>query len=147
MSITYRKSKLVRRSRVLWGSFSLWRPRLVFWFGAIAIGVVSVAFAKLADLAQKAFASLTTSGEFSFLLPLVIAPGGFMLSAYLAATVFPNAQGSGIPQAIAARHLREDEDRGRLLSLKIAVGCNTVQIIAAEYDAVSTFTGSNASRH
>ncbi|MGO7324517.1 chloride channel protein, partial [Rhizobium ruizarguesonis] len=40
----------------------------------------------------------------------------------LAATLFPNSQGSGIPQAIAARHLRDDEDRTRLLSLKIAFG-------------------------
>lgn len=122
MPVTYRKSKLFRRSRVIWGSFSLWRPRFIFWLGAIAIGVVSVAFAKMADLAQKGFASLTSSGEFAFLFPLFITPLGFMLSACLAAKFFPNSQGSGIPQAIAARHLHEDEDRGRLLSLPIAFG-------------------------
>ncbi|TCL63660.1 chloride channel protein [Rhizobium sp. BK251] len=122
MPVTYRKSKLLRRSRVLWGSFSLWRPRIIFWFGAIAIGVVSVAFAKMADFAQKAFTTLTSSGELMFLLPLLMAPFGFMLSAYLAARFFPNSQGSGIPQAIAARHLHDDEDRARLLSLRIAFG-------------------------
>jgi len=122
MPAAYRKSKLLRRSRVLRGSFSLWRPRLVFWFGAIAIGLVSVAFAKLADLAQMGFALVRTSGEFAFLLPVLITPLGFMLSAFLAARVFPNSQGSGIPQAIAARHLQNDEDRGRLLSLKVASG-------------------------
>ncbi|WP_425623837.1 chloride channel protein [Agrobacterium radiobacter] len=122
MPVTYRKSKLFRRSRVIWGSFSLWRPRFIFWLGAIAIGVVSVAFAKMADLAQKGFASLTSSGEFAFLFPIFITPLGFMLSACLAAKFFPNSQGSGIPQAIAARHLHEDEDRGRLLSLRIAFG-------------------------
>ncbi|MGO7910621.1 chloride channel protein, partial [Rhizobium ruizarguesonis] len=68
MPQSYRYSKLFRRSRVLWGSFSLWRPRLVFWCGALAIGVISVAFAKLADLAQKGFGSLTSSGEWAFLL-------------------------------------------------------------------------------
>ncbi|MCS4095832.1 chloride channel protein [Rhizobium sp. BK176] len=122
MPSAYRKSKLFRRSRVLRGSLSLWRTRAVFWFGAIAIGVVSVIFAKLADLAQRAFTSIGSSSEFAFLLPLLITPLGFMLSAYLAAKVFPNSQGSGIPQAIAARHLQENEDRQRLLSLKIAVG-------------------------
>lgn len=122
MPLPYRNSRLLRRSRVIWGSFSLWRPRLVFWCGALAIGLVSVGFARLADLAQKAFGSLTASGEWSFLLPLIISPLGFMLSAFLAARLFPNSQGSGIPQAIAARHLRHEEDRTRLLSLRIAVG-------------------------
>lgn len=122
MPLPYRNSRLLRRSRVIWGSFSLWRPRLVFWCGALAIGLVSVGFARLADLAQKAFAGLTATGEWSFLLPLVISPLGFMLSAFLAIKLFPNSQGSGIPQAIAARHLREEEDRSRLLSLRIAAG-------------------------
>ncbi len=122
MPLPYRNSRLLRRSRVIWGSFSLWRPRLVFWCGALAIGLVSVGFARLADLAQKAFAGLTASGEWSFLLPLIVSPLGFMLSAFLAIRLFPNSQGSGIPQAIAARHLREEEDRSRLLSLRIAAG-------------------------
>lgn len=122
MPVSYRNSKLLRRSRVFWGSLSLWRPRLVFWCGALAIGVISVGFARLADLAQKAFAGVTSSGEWAFLLPLILAPLGFMLSAYLAARFFPNSQGSGIPQAIAARHLRDEEDRTRLLSLRIAFG-------------------------
>ncbi|NEJ71780.1 chloride channel protein [Rhizobium phaseoli] len=122
MPVLYRKSRLLRRSRVLWGSLALWRPRLIFWCGAFAIGVISVGFARLADLAQRAFAGVTASGEWSFLLPLAITPLGFMLSAYLAATFFPNAQGSGIPQAIAARHLRDPEDRTRLLSLRLVFG-------------------------
>ncbi|WP_313193750.1 chloride channel protein [Shinella zoogloeoides] len=122
MADLYRKSKLLRRSRVFWGSFSLWRPRLVFWCGALATGVISVGFAKLADLAQHVFTHVTTATEWSFLLPLLLTPAGFALSAYLAARFFPNSQGSGIPQAIAARHLKDDEDRGRLLSLRIAFG-------------------------
>ncbi|WP_085742004.1 MULTISPECIES: chloride channel protein [Rhizobium] len=122
MPVLYRKSRLLRRSRVLWGSLALWRPRLIFWCGAFAIGIISVGFARLADLAQRAFAGLTTSGEWGLLLPLVITPLGFMLSAYLAARFFPNAQGSGIPQAIAARHLRDPEDRTRLLSLRLVFG-------------------------
>ena len=122
MPSPYRYSKLLRRSRVIWGSFSLWKPRLVFWCGALAIGMISVGFAKLADLAQNAFGSLTSASEWTVLLPLVLTPAGFMLSAYLAATLFPNSGGSGIPQAIAARHLHDAEDRTRLLSLKIAFG-------------------------
>jgi H+/Cl- antiporter ClcA len=56
------------------------------------------------------------------LLPIFLTPLGFVLSAWLCMTLFPNAQGSGIPQAIAARHLHDDADRSRLLSLRLAVG-------------------------
>lgn len=122
MQPLYRKSKVLRRSRVFWGSLSQWKPRLVFWIGAIAIGLVSVGFAKLADLAQKAFQAMNMAGPHAYLIPLLAAPLGFMLAAYLSLRLFPNAQGSGIPQAIAARHLHDDEDRGKLLSLRIAFG-------------------------
>ncbi|OLP61699.1 chloride channel protein [Xaviernesmea oryzae] len=117
-----RKSKLLRRSRVLWASPALWRPRLVFWCGALAIGVVSVGFAKMADWAQHVFAAMTGSTSHGFLIPLLLTPAGFTLSAFLAIRFFPNSQGSGIPQAIAARHLHEDEDRRWLLSLRVAFG-------------------------
>ncbi|WP_455274459.1 chloride channel protein [Rhizobium herbae] len=122
MPSIYKKSKLLRRSRVLWGSFGLWKRRLVFWTGAIAVGLVSVLFAKLADLAQHLFFAVRSSGEWGFLLPLVLTPIGFVICAYLAISFFPNSQGSGIPQAIAARHLRDDGDRSKLLSLRLAFG-------------------------
>jgi H+/Cl- antiporter ClcA len=125
----YRKSRLLRRSRVLWGSLNLWRPRLVFWTGALAIGVISVVFAKLADLAQRAFAGLTAPAEWTWFLPILITPLGFVLSAWLAARLFPNSQGSGIPQAIAARHLHHEEDRTRLLSLRLAFGKIVLTIV------------------
>ena len=35
---------------------------------------------------------------------------------------FPGSQGSGIPQAIAARHLRDEDDRSHILSLRLVVG-------------------------
>lgn len=122
MPAKYKKMKMVRRSRVVWGSWRIWKPRAVFWIGALAVGIISVGFAKAADWAQHLFLSTTTSGEWTFLLPLVITPLGFMLCAWLAMVVFPNSGGSGIPQAIAARHFHDDEDRSRLLSLKLAVG-------------------------
>ena len=122
MSRYYSKSKLLRRGRAMWGSYQVWRMRLVFWLGALAIGAVSVGFARLADVAQHLFSTARTAGEWTFLLPLVITPLGFVLCAWLAMQFFPNAQGSGIPQAIAARHLHDREDRARLLNLKLAVG-------------------------
>ncbi|MDO1581379.1 chloride channel protein [Rhizobium oryzicola] len=122
MPIAYRKSRMYRRSRVMRGSWSVWKPRIVFWIGAIAIGVVSVGFAMAADHAQRLFKMLLAVHPAAFILPIAITPLGFVLCAYLAMRVFPNAQGSGIPQAIAARHLHGDGPRSALLSLKLAVG-------------------------
>lgn len=115
-------SRLARRSRVFRWSAAVWKPRIVFWLGAIAIGLTSVGFAALADWAQHLFTGLTTASPLAFYLPLLLTPAGFALSAWLAITYFPNAQGSGIPQAIAARHLHEDADRARLLSLRLGFG-------------------------
>jgi H+/Cl- antiporter ClcA len=122
MRKSHHKSKLLRRSRTVFGSANLWKPRFVFWIGALAIGVVSVVFAKLADIAQHAFFEVTDPSGSAFLLPLLLTPLGFMLSILLAMKFFPNAQGSGIPQAIAARHLHDDQERARLLSLRLAAG-------------------------
>lgn len=113
---------IVRRSRVLVTSRRLWRPRLVFWAGALAIGVISVAFAQAADAAHALFERLTSTPGWGPWLPLALTPAGFVLCAWAAARFFPNAQGSGIPQAMAARQLRTRAARSRLLSLRIVAG-------------------------
>jgi H+/Cl- antiporter ClcA len=117
-----RKSKLLRRIKVMRGRKGMWRARAVFWAGALATGIVSVFFAEASDWALKLFHTVTSAGKWSFLLPLIITPVGFGLSAWLAFVYFPNSQGSGIPQAIAARHFRDHASRDRLLSLKLSVG-------------------------
>ncbi|MCO5730996.1 chloride channel protein [Rhizobium sp. SSA_523] len=129
MPFFYRRSKVFRRSRVMRGSWQVWKPRIVFWIGAIAIGMVSVGFAALADKAQHLFQTLRTAGEFGYLAPLLLTPAGFALCAFLAIRFFPNSQGSGIPQAIAARHLHDESSRFYLLSLRIAVGKILLTII------------------
>ena len=53
---------------------------------------------------------------------LVVTPLGFALSVFLTNRFFPNAQGSGIPQAIAARHLTDQSARESLVSLRFAAG-------------------------
>jgi len=130
MAGTSRKFPMLRRSRAMWGSRRVWQPRLVFWAGAVSIGVISVLFAVLADRAQALFhVMIGDGGGWRFYLPLVVTPLGFVLCAWLARAFFPGSQGSGIPQAIAARHLRDDEDRGHLLSLRLAAGKIALTII------------------
>ncbi len=109
--------RLLRRSR--WLTLRIWRQRLVFWGGAIAIGCVSVAFTAAADGAQAVF--LHGIARF-WLLPLIVTPIGFVICAALTQKFFPGAEGSGIPQAIAARHLARGPDRFRLLAPRLIIG-------------------------
>ena len=91
--------------------------RFVFWGGALAVGVVSVAFAAAATQASRLFHHLLFHPWFA----LVLTPLGFVLSAWLAARFFPGSQGSGIPQAIAARHM-DTTGRAQVLSLRLTFG-------------------------
>jgi len=106
----------LRRQQHLYLSLTLWRRRLVFWIGALAVGVISVGFALGADWAQYWFTSTFAAHVW---WTLAVTPAGFMLSAFLCRRFFPGAQGSGIPQTIAARVLRTPEQRTKLLSLKL----------------------------
>ena len=109
---------LYRRHRKLLFSGRRWRMRLVFWGGALAVGVVSVGFAALATQATHLFRGILVHPWYA----LILTPLGFALSSFLAQRFFPGSQGSGIPQAIAARHMKDTAARSRLLSLKLAFG-------------------------
>ncbi|MCG7362173.1 chloride channel protein [Roseomonas sp. ACRSG] len=96
-----------------------WRRRLVFWLGAALVGVVAVGFAAAAEQAQHLFSRMVA---WQPLLVLLLAPGALALSLWLTQRFFPGAQGSGIPQVIAALHIQDPARAGRLLTLRIAAG-------------------------
>ncbi|ACL59134.1 chloride channel protein [Methylobacterium nodulans] len=100
-------------------AFGIWRRRLLFLLSGICIGLAAVLMAKAADAAQAAFKSILAVSP---LIALVMTPAGFGLGARLARTVFPNSQGSGIPQVIAARHTKDPRFRHALISLRVAFG-------------------------
>ena len=104
----------IRRRRLLSGQ--RWRMRLVFWGGAVAVGLVSVAFAWAANRASDLFHHLLIHPWLGFILT----PCTFVLSTWLARRFFPGSQGSGIPQAIAARRARNRRDA--LLSAWLTMG-------------------------
>ena len=83
------------------------------------VGAAAVALALLADQAQSAFKSLIARWPYA---SFVVTPLGIAGSAYATRRCFPNSQGSGIPQAIAARRLSDQQARGRLVSIRIAIG-------------------------
>jgi len=97
----------------------IWRRRLVFWTGAVAVGLVSVIFTDAANWAQATF---SLQRHWLWGLPLVVTPAGFVFCAWAVKTYFDGAQGSGIPQAIAARELPPGPRRRALLAPKLIVG-------------------------
>jgi H+/Cl- antiporter ClcA len=92
--------------------------RLVFWGGALTVGLVSILFATAATYADKGFHRILIHPW----VALIVTPLGFLASVFVARTVFPGSEGSGIPQAIAARRFRDQATRGRLLSLRLTFG-------------------------
>ncbi len=108
-----------RHIRLVKVASARWQRRAIFLVGGLAAGGLAVALALLADGAQAAFAHLVDRWRY---IPFVLTPAGFALSAFLTTRFFTNAQGSGIPQVIAARQLTDQAARGRLVSLRIAIG-------------------------
>ena len=110
------RKRLARRSRVTRGR---WLRQMMFVLGGIVVGGAAVLLAIWGDQAQRAFHSLLDHWRYA---AFAVTPAGFALSVWLTRRYFPNAQGSGIPQAIAARQIKDQAARGRLVSLRLAIG-------------------------
>ncbi|OYV38106.1 MAG: chloride channel protein [Rhodospirillales bacterium 20-64-7] len=93
--------------------------QIVFLLGGVVVGAAAVVLAMLADDAQRLFQVVIHRWRYASLL---VTPFGIGISAWLTRRVFPNSQGSGIPQAIAARQLQSQRARGSLVSIRIAIG-------------------------
>lgn len=108
--------RLTRQARL---SVQAWRRRMVFWGGAVAVGFAAVLFSISSEYANRLFQWLL---GYSPNLPLFITPLGLALVVYITRRFFPGSQGSGIPQSIAAIAMTNDDDRKKVLSLRIAFG-------------------------
>jgi chloride channel protein, CIC family len=92
---------------------------MVFWGGAIATGTIAVAFASASTVAMRLFAQAHSAWPWwSF----VATPLGLVLAVWTTRRWFPGAEGSGIPQTIAALAMASEPARDRVLSLRIALG-------------------------
>lgn len=113
-------------------AFAVWRRRLLFLLGGIGVGLAAVGMAKLADAAQEGFRAALSLSPW---VALAVTPLGFGLCAHLARTAFPNSQGSGIPQVIAARHTANLSLRRALVSLRTAAGKIVVMALGLLFGA------------
>ncbi len=110
-------TRLVRRVRI--ASRRLWLTYGVFWVGAILVGLVAVAYAKVID---GAFALFNLAVAYAAWSPLLVTPIIGVAAAWLTRRYFPGAEGSGIPQVIATVKSSESRRRDALLSLRVMVG-------------------------
>jgi len=100
-------------------SLAQWRRRLLFWTGAVVVGLAAVFFAKAADYAFALFRHVASHGCW---VPLLITPAMFALLCWLTQGAMKATRGSGIPQAIAALKVEDEAFRTRLLALRVATG-------------------------
>jgi H+/Cl- antiporter ClcA len=97
----------------------LWLRRLMFWIGAVMVAIVAIGFAWAANEATDLFLRLQAPRPW---IAFLVCPAGIVVSVLLTRHVFPGAQGSGIPQTIAALHMTDQRAVARVLSLRIALG-------------------------
>ncbi|MGM0594685.1 MAG: chloride channel protein, partial [Pseudomonadota bacterium] len=80
--------RYLRRSLRSYVSPHKWKARLVFWSGAILVGLVSALFALGSEGAYHLFSRMESSNPY---LPLIITPAGLVLIAWLTRRYFPGA--------------------------------------------------------
>jgi H+/Cl- antiporter ClcA len=91
---------------------------LVMWCGAAFLGLIAVMLAKASDLAFGGFRTLTHHWSW---WPFIALPLGGMGIRWLMGRIGQGAEGSGIPQALAALNQVESARASTLLSARIAL--------------------------
>jgi H+/Cl- antiporter ClcA len=105
--------------RILRAVSRRWQRRLIFLAGGLVVGLVAIGLAIASDYAQGLFHRLVAHFPFA---AFGVTPLGFAAAVYLTQRYFPNTQGSGIPQAIAARELETPAAREELVGLRTGIG-------------------------
>ncbi|MCK5355256.1 MAG: chloride channel protein, partial [Methyloprofundus sp.] len=120
-------------------SLKSWKQRLVFWLGAVIIGLLISTMTLLSEWASEFYRSVSLAYPwFNF----VVAPFGLALTAWITFRFFPGSQGSGIPQVKTALELPHTlEERSRLVSFRIAIGKTFLPIMGLLSGASVGFGG------
>ncbi len=108
-----------------------WTRHILFVAGGLCVGLAAITMAALADRAQAMFGLLVGHSPYWAVL---VTPLGFAVCMWLAIVVFPNSQGSGVPQVVAALRLSQ-EQRGPLVSLRVGFGKVVVMTLGLLFGA------------
>jgi H+/Cl- antiporter ClcA len=112
----FRTRKLTRRQL---GTLQDWKMRLVFWLGALLVGVLIVGFARAAEWSSHQFVLMSERWP---LAPLLVTPLGMVSVAWLMRKLVPAAQGSGIPQVLVSLKQRYRWLRPAFLGVRVIIG-------------------------
>ena len=97
-----------------------WKQRLVFWSGAIVVGLFISALTVVSERAVVLLLDFVQPRSWTLWL---IPPLGIPLVACLTQRLCQGAEGSGVPQVKAALAIHHDlQGRSRLVSFRIAIG-------------------------
>lgn len=109
---------LIKTRRLLFSPKKI-KLRLIFLSSALIVGAIAAFFAMAAQQADHYYLVLFKSNPW---MALSIPPLSLALIAWLTKSLFLGAEGSGIPQTIAALEMPSHSMRKKVLSLKIAFG-------------------------
>ncbi len=110
----------LRTSLLMWLSVRHWRRQTVFFGGGLAVGAAAVAMAKGGMRRNRRSTRILAWQPTA---PLVITPLAYAVAAYVTMRWFNGAQGSGIPQIIAANELPStSQTRDGMVSMRVAIG-------------------------
>ncbi|MFL6718045.1 MAG: chloride channel protein [Burkholderiaceae bacterium] len=107
------------RARLRNSAVTYWHKGWAWLVGPLLVGLVAVGLAYGSEEATRFNRMLYR--EYPY-LPLLLMPTAFAALAWICRNWFPGAQGSGIPQAIAAMEMHYPAQPRSLLSLRIALG-------------------------
>lgn len=111
---------LYRRSRKRLLSRRAWQLRIVFWGGAVVVGLIAAGFAYLTDMVGALF---RTSENYAGMGIYLVPPIALAVISGLTHRYFKGSEGSGIPQVIVTIQRREQYFlRRSLLSVRVALG-------------------------
>lgn len=99
-------------------AYKLWLHYGVFWIGAIVAGLIAVLYARLIDFGYDLFLNHVAHNRW---LPLLVTPAISAACVWITRRFFDGAEGSGIPQVIAALHGPRQLGE-RLLTIPILIG-------------------------
>ncbi|MGR9072556.1 MAG: chloride channel protein [Gammaproteobacteria bacterium] len=120
-------------------SIIAWKQRLVFWCGAVFVGLLIVLLTWLSEWAGQTFRTLSDQLPW---IAFIVAPAGLSLTAWLTFRFFPGSERSGIPQVKTALEITDNlEARSQLISLRIAAGKMLLPILGLFSGASVGFGG------
>src|SRR5215469_450777 len=119
MSIKDKPNQAMTHQLIGYLSVRDWKTRLIFWLGALAVGLAAAFFALASNRVMALHDRII---EHSRWWSLLVSPLMLVIVVFCTRKLFPGTQGSGIPQAIAALRSTNDSARRKLLSFRIAIG-------------------------